>query len=506
MDTYKFYYDESEHSRKINYKTVNATNYYDNCIAVIIGWSKEKEKEIFEKYENFENKYLERKDRNRELKSTTLKQKQFEYGFASLNRDNAQFLMDFLSIFDESIKLYFSVASKIEYLVLQLFISYRNNCFIDANAIKYSITKALVAYRPQNVIKCIYDNPEEFVEELKKFFRERIEYNKSNMSLKEQENKAFEEILYILEDISVIPELGWDYHMPFAGFAKYLQEEHIKNYALLLDKEGEVDEASKTIQAAYEMGLSNVTEENSRNIYGLRVADMMAGIISKLLKSLCDAFRYHSVEEGTEKKLLDAKWFQLNEVQLSLYKKLYKIICEWDNAWYKSYAGIYSDDLVSFIALLGYMVHFESAEQITQITNEKLQMQGEYFNGYVCQQLFDYFKRRQNKMLIDVISETDNDFFLNHRGAKVYYDIGKQPIFQINEGSQAVMVLSVGISKSGVPLITISKDNESICYRLPKELSEWAYTVIEMANMGENLFPSQVVFSKRKNRYFADIL
>ena len=183
--------------------------------------------------------------------------------------------------------------------------------------------------------------------------------------------------------------------MPFGGFAKYLQEEQIENYALVLDKEGEQNEASRTMKASFVMGLSNVTEQNSKDSYGLRMADMMAGIISKLLKSLCDELHYHSIAEGTEKKLLNAKWFQLKETQLDLYKKLYKIICEWDNAWYKSYAGIYSDDLVCFIGLLGYMARFENSEQIV---NEKLEMQGEYFNGYVCQQLSDYFNRRRNKL------------------------------------------------------------------------------------------------------------
>ena len=250
------------------------------------------------------------------------------------------------------------------------------------------------------------------------------------------------------------------------------------------------------------MGLSNVTEENSQDSCGLRMADMMVGIISKLLKSLCDELHYHSIAEGTEKKLLNTKWFQLNETQLDLYKKLYKIICEWDNAWYKSYAGIYSDDLVCFIGLLGYMVHFKNSEQIV---NEKLEMQGEYFNGYVCQQLSDYFNRRRNKLPIDFIDKND-DYFSNHHGAKVYFDITKQPILQIAEGSQMKMVLSVGMDKSGIPLITISNEDNPICYRLPEELSDWALTVIRMANMGENLFPSQVVFTKEKNRYFADIL
>ena len=504
MDTYKFYYDESEHSRKINYNTVTAQNYYDNFVTVVVGWTKEKEKEVFKEYEEFENKYADRKDKNGELKSTTLKQKQFEFGFASLNKTNTQFVMDFLSIFDENIKLYFSVASKIEYLILQLFIGYQNNFIIDADAVKYSITKALVAYRPQNVIQSIYnDNLKEFVEELKRFFRERIECNRSNMSLKEQENEAFENILYILDDISAIPELQWDYRMPFSGFAKYLQEEHIKNYALTLDKEGEEDKPSRTLQAAREMGLFNVTEKISNDSYGLRMADMMVGIIAKILKALCDELHYNSISEGAEKKLLNAKWFQLNETQLDLYKKLYKIICKWDNAWYKSYAGIYSDDLVCFIGLLGYMAHFEN---VKQLVNEKLEMQGEYFNGYVCQQLSEYFNRRRSKLPIDLIDKNDEAYFLNRRGAKVYFDITKQPILQIAEGSQKEMVLSVGMDKSGVPLITISNEDNPICYRLPEELGDWALTAIGMANMGENLFPSQVVFTKKKNRYFADIL
>ena len=68
------------------------------------------------------------------------------------------------------------------------------------------------------------------------------------------------------------------------------------------------------------------------------------------------------------------------------------------------------------------------------------------------------------------------------------------------------MVLSVGMDKSGIPLITISNEGNPICYRLPEELSDWAYTVIGMANRGVNLFPSQVVFTKEKNRYFANIL
>lgn len=291
--------------------------------------------------------------------------------------------------------------------------------------------------------------------------------------------------------------------MPFDGFRKYLEEEKIADYSLTLDKEGDTEQDSKTLQAAHLMGLQNTTEVDSLSSCGVRMADMMAGIMTKLLKSLCDSLRYHSPEEGVQKKVLVARWFQMNEAQLGLYKKLYKIICKWDHAWYKSYAGIYSDDLVTFIALLNYMNHFES---VKQIHDEGLSMQGEYFNSFACKQLEDYFNRRRNKLPIEPITDTNKEFFINKRGAKVFFDIEKQPIFSINEGSQTAMVLSVGMSNAALPLITVLKDEKPVCYRLPQELSDWAYTVIGIANMGENLFPAQVTFSKINGRYYADIL
>lgn len=349
MPKYNFYYDESEHSRKINYKTVSASNYYDNFVTMIVGWSAEKD-DILQRHAAFETKYADRKDRNGEIKSTMFQQKQFKFGFASLNKQNAQFVNDFLSLFDKDIHIYFSISSKIEYLVLQVFQGYRNSFLVDADLMKYSITKALVMYRPQEIIKCLYESPKDFLEELKKFFRDRIECNKNNPQLKQKETEAFQQILFILDDISDAPEIDWDYHLPFDGFKKYLAEKDISNYNLIIDKEGKEEGKSKTLKAAREIGLDNSDEADSTEYPGLRMADMMAGIISKLLKELCDSLRYQSLDESANKKILDTGWFCLNEVQLGLYKKLYRLICEWQPAWYKSYSGIYSDDLVVFNA------------------------------------------------------------------------------------------------------------------------------------------------------------
>lgn len=75
MSKYNFYYDESEHSRKINYKTVSAANYYDNFVTMIVGWSAEKD-DILQRHAAFETKYADRKDRNGKIKSTMFQQKQ----------------------------------------------------------------------------------------------------------------------------------------------------------------------------------------------------------------------------------------------------------------------------------------------------------------------------------------------------------------------------------------------------------------------------------------------
>lgn len=88
-----FFYDETEHSRKINYETVTATNYHDNFITGIVGWKIEENKYVSDRYVAFESKYDYRK-KDGELKSQTMKTKDFRLGFASLNSHTIGFYED----------------------------------------------------------------------------------------------------------------------------------------------------------------------------------------------------------------------------------------------------------------------------------------------------------------------------------------------------------------------------------------------------------------------------
>lgn len=496
MAQYHFYYDESEHSRKINLDTVNANNYYDNFIAVIVGWKVESEKSVFDKYAAFEEKYTYRKIKE-ELKSKTLKQNQFQNGFASMNKSNVCFLTDFLSLFDSDIEVYFAVISKIEFIISQLFDGYKNSFFCDMDSMKYSIVKAILMYQPKEIIEGVFENTGELVETLKAFFEDRIQQNKANLSLKQNETKAFEEILNILYDIHDVNTIEWDYDIAFLGFKQYLTERAINDFTLVIDKEGD----SNTLNAAKQVGFSTAIEVDSKHSIGVRISDMLAGLLAKLLKALHNSLRYNSSDEQLKKKILSKEWFLLRKDQLDLYKKLHTIICKLNNAWYKTFSGKYSDDLITLIALLNYMNNFSSVEEIKK---QNVDMQGEYFNSYAVDCLESYFVRMKNKLPLDPISSDGKNYFFNRRGAKVFLDVRQQPLLKLTNGSCKCNLLSVGFSREGIPLVTIAEFEGNYCYRLPNYLSEWAMSVVGMANMGINLFPAEVVFIEHNGKLFID--
>ncbi|GIP22958.1 DUF3800 domain-containing protein [Paenibacillus sp. J22TS3] len=496
---FNFYYDESEHSRKINHSTVVSDNYYDNFVTTIVGWRTEDENSILQRYLEFEEKYSYRKS-NGELKSLTLKTKQLKNGLASLSCDNVAFILDFLDVFDDRIFLYFSVTSKVEYIVNQLFLNYKNSIFVDVDAMKYSIVKAIVMYQPLEIVSGMYENTGELVRLLKAFFHKRIAANRTNPSLKERENLAFSQILILLEDINEHMDINWNYQIAFDGFKKYLLEKGISNYALFIDKEGD---DSDTLKAAKQIGFSPVTEVDSKEHVGVRIADMLAGIISKLLKSLHTELKYDSFEDGVNKKTLGGKWFELNDHQLYLYKRLMYIICHMNNAWYKAFSGNYSDDLITFISLLNYMSSYRTIDNVRAIDKK---MHGEYFNAHVCERLAKHYDDMRSKLQVEPIGETDKVYYFNRRGGKVFFDSSKQPSLRLNEGSYTLDVLSVGFTKDGTPMVIVSEREGPICYKLPHELYAWAMDCVALANMGTNNFPSKVEFTKSNGYFYANFI
>ena len=87
---------------------------------------------------------------------------------------------------------------------------------------------------------------------------------------------------------------------------------------------------------------------------------------------------------------------------------MYYIILKLNDAWYKSFAGIYADDLIAFIGLLEYMNQYDCIEDMKK-QDEK--MQSEYFNTCVCQRLDNHFRNIAGEVSLDQILGDEEDTF-----------------------------------------------------------------------------------------------
>ena len=343
---YKFFYDESEHSRKLTQNTINSYNFGSHFVVGIIGYKEIDEVSIEHGYS-----ILESMRPSKELKSSTFKFLQFKNGFATLNKGN-RVLMN--SIFDFIITFnlynYISIINKLEYVVIQLFKDYKNSVFADMDVLRYVVSKLLNVYKPKIVINAMYKNDGTFISELENFVNEQIIRNEG-LKHKETENRAFKELSLLLSDYNKEYSIDWSYYTPFIGFKQYLDELKIKDYSLVIDEEGN----GTTIESARKVGLVNVSEKKSDTSVSVRIADMFTGIISKLIKAVDIDIDYKTPIDVKEYMILSIEWFELDEDSFLLYKKLGKIIFEQHKAHFKSFAGNYSDTFVYFIAFLGYM-------------------------------------------------------------------------------------------------------------------------------------------------------
>lgn len=113
MTNYRFYYDESEHSRAISKATIKAKEFYDGFIVAITGWEEDYEPELEKRYLSFERKFLS--PDSKELKSTAIASRQLRYGFATLSKANISLIEGLLGALNEQTLLYYSHVSKVEF-------------------------------------------------------------------------------------------------------------------------------------------------------------------------------------------------------------------------------------------------------------------------------------------------------------------------------------------------------------------------------------------------------
>lgn len=500
MDKIIFYYDEAEHSRKLTKETIEAENFVNEFYAAIVGLDDTKKVDFEETYGNFEEKYKKLYTISGELKSRVIKQNKYKYGLVSLKPMDMELiseLMDLIMQFD--LRIYFCVFNKLEYIIIQLLNEYRNNLFLDADSLKYSISKLITLYKPERVIESIYTEDNSFLVELRKFIVEVRKKNKAE-GKRELETEAIEQMLIILDEISEEFCIDWNYDIAFGGFDKYLTEEEIKDYALIIDKEGD----GATLRSAQKVGIINSCEADSMEEVGLRMADFVVGILSSFIKAIHNGFDCGPTEKTKHLQFLHRKWFEVDETKLEIYKKIKHVVIDLHRAWYKTYCGNYSDDFLYFICLLNYFADFEDIVDYNKYTKEEHQIR---LNNGAVGALSEQFSKFGTRVRIDTAKIEDGVYY-NQKGAKCYTDYRKHEVLPIDkkQGSK-IYVLSVGFfGNMEKACATVHDNGIAKCYLLPDELMEWVQTMVGLSYMGGNLFPSVVEFGCIKGKYYAKLI
>ncbi|MCM3692182.1 hypothetical protein [Neobacillus niacini] len=368
-------------------ETIRMTNPYDErkkiklgndnmhvYVADLIKIDEESLHEIEEKYKLLEKEYMSSRNfpDNEELKGKYILGKNFKYGIASLKGRELDF---YISLFDLLLEnhvdnLLFSI-NKMSLVADKRLTSWilklEEKRFIEsARLLKYSLVKYMEIEASYSVIQSFFDSNKgnrEVLTEIQKDMAAFVEKNKDikrmNVQIKEYkkliqtirntkhliQNTPFDEVTFDWNKVSFDIDL-WITEMSLAN--KF----NVQSSELILD-EGIPLEPFKKLNFQ-----SIKLDEDSKNHVGLRISDVLVVISGKYISKLAIEHRYDK-SNPEKRKLLPNDWFQLDEKQFDLLKKMKKYFFPNDST-FCFIIDTYFDDALLFETYFRYIGSYES--------------------------------------------------------------------------------------------------------------------------------------------------
>ncbi|EHZ2983405.1 hypothetical protein K5O26_000685 [Enterococcus faecalis] len=376
--------------KKLSYGGDDMHSYVADAIAI----SHEHLSQLEDEYSTLEAEYLETRKQlknKKELKGQyILDKKNFTFGIASMKKNE----LDFYSKLFKLLKKYNTENILFSISKMSLIIDSRLGEWIldisekygfSATILKYVLSKYAEIECSEEVIANLLDksvNVNSVLISIGKDLATIIRNNKKNLRMQRQ-IEVYSQILSLIvktQDSEIVePDTTATFNWEKFAFPLdlWLTEGKIGNYFDSADMIAFLDQGIP-IEPFRELNLHSINDEQeSHEHIGLRIADMLVVIGGKYISKLSADVRY-DFNNPSQRKQLDAKWFEFNQEQFELVKVFSEFFFKVERT-YCFGVDTYFDEGVLFETFIRYIANFKTFQEYASISpSEHANRQFEY--------------------------------------------------------------------------------------------------------------------------------
>ena len=367
---------------KLSYATDNMHSYVANVIQIdefdyiLI---EQKYQEIVEEYLSNRPQLRESLAKNgKELKGLNLLKSNFEYGIASMKKNEVKFYMDLLDLLLEyNVENLLFLVSKVSIITSSRLINFLyfldSKTVFSAFIVKYVVTKYAEVEASEEVIKALLDksmSTKNILELIRNDMTTISRENLGNARMSRQidaYNLVIEAIDLVLNCGAELTEpnlpLSFDWSKVKWAFDLWMTEQRYtgteNQWRLFLD-EG-IPQDIFTGLDFYQID----GDCNSRDYIGLQITDMIVVLIGKLVSQLNLKTKY-DFERPDQRILLCDDYYNFSEEQFNFIKKLQQFILD-RNGQYHFINDAYFDDSVLLETYIGYISSYDTFENYNKV-------------------------------------------------------------------------------------------------------------------------------------------
>ena len=393
---FTFYYDEAYHDLAITQKNgiqnIDKNDASAYFVVSLVGAREENIDKLLEKFTEIEKNYKKKIGirETDEFKGTTIKIKNYKYGFSTMKKEYLHFYTElFKMLNDYPAIIQISTICKFEYVLHEIFNESYCKMVVPNEPIRpiiYSLVKFIDLHKTEKLISLIYSDTsktDEIISEIRAIIAD-IRKTRSGYELKEVEVENAGFLDYLLSNIScdlnAKQAYEWNYKWSLEGLMKLMEKLEINDSEMQLDLDGKGYRTDNIYQAAKELFKNaNIKRCESKDNIGIRISDFISNMIGRLIKVIDLECNIKKDEIERTKKfddmiLLDEKWFNLSEDAFNCYKIIGEFF-ERRTSYWTTQVGIYADIPIVMYSLFQYFSEQKSFEEFKKIDLSKHSME-----------------------------------------------------------------------------------------------------------------------------------